>query len=83
MFIGGMQRIKKGHQRLDLRRGKIFAEGRHIAAARHHFKAQLVRGHSRGNIVEGWPALASNSADGVAIAALLILEDILSLPHQG
>ena len=81
-LAGRMQRFEKADQRLNLRGRKILAVGRHVAAAGHHLEAQLVDGHARGHIVKRRAALAADSANRVAVAALLGLEDHCALPDQ-
>ena len=81
-LVGRMQRFKKTDQRLDLRGRKVLAVSGHVAAAGDDFEAHLVDGHARGHVVERGTALAARSADGVAVAALLGLEDDRALPHQ-
>ena len=76
------QRGKKAHQCLRLRRAQSVAIGWHVAAALQHLADHLVLGHPRRNRVQRRPAQPACSAQGVAVAALLVLQHQRALPLQ-
>ena len=78
-----MQSFEEADQRGDFRRGKILPVSRHISAALQHLPHQLVVGQPGRDSIERRTALATHASEHMAIAALLVLEDNLSLSPQG
>ena len=86
-IVGGkltlrMQSFEEADQRGDFRRRKILPVSRHISAALQHLPHQLIVGQPGRDSIERRTALATHSAEHMAIAALLVLENNLALPPQ-
>src|SRR5262249_5456650 len=82
---GWMQGFKKRYERRCLRRTQILSVCWHVTAALDHLANQLILGEPHRDAVQGWPSLAAGASQGMAVAALLGLEDerALSLERAG
>src|SRR5262245_8962899 len=69
------QRLHERDERVDFGRTQILAVGRHIAAALQDLADQLIARLARRDTVERWAALSSFTAEAVAGATLLVLEN--------
>src|SRR5215469_18887301 len=81
-LVVGMQCLEETYERRGLGGRKRAAIGRHVPAAEQDLAAKLILGEPRGHAVEGGAAHAAEPADRVAVAALLLLEDVRALPLQ-
>ena len=81
-MAGGMQRFQERNQGGHFGRIQVLAIGWHVAAALNDLTHQLIAGEPGGDAIQGRAALASGAADGMAVAALLHLEDQRALPLQ-
>src|SRR5579863_5961341 len=77
-----MQRLEKSDQRIRFCGIQILSVGRHISAPLDYLANQLIRCQPDCNRVEGRPALAAISAEGVTVMTLLRLENQSSLEFK-
>jgi hypothetical protein len=75
-----MQRLKKCHERRCLRRTQILPIRRHVAASLDHLADELVLREPHGNAVQSRTSLSAPLPKGMAVAALLALENERTLP---
>src|SRR5258706_6444768 len=79
----GMERLQEGDERGGLGGREVLSVGGHVAPALDHLADELIARQSDRDFVERRTALATAVAEGVAVAALLDLEDQRSLALQG
>ena len=70
------------HEGLGLGGGEGIAVGGHVSAALQDLANDLVFRHARSDGVECGATLAADTGDGVAVAALLVLQDERSLAFE-
>src|SRR5258708_13784308 len=76
------QSREEAHQRSRLRWVQCIAVGWHISSALQHLADDLVLRHAACDGIQCRAAKAAGTADGVTVAALLVLQDEGSLPFQ-
>ena len=70
----GMQRLEKSHKGRGLRRIEIFSVGGHVAAALEYLAYKLIASQANSDGIKGRAPLSTDSAERVAIVALLFLK---------
>src|SRR5258708_12827883 len=75
-----MQRLEKCDERRRLRRTQILPIRRHVAASLDHLADELVLREPHGNTVQSRASLSAPLPKGMAVAALLALENEGTLP---
>ena len=80
--IVAAQRSEKADERRGLGGTERIAVGGHISASLQDLANDLIFRHARGDGVERRAAEAAFSADGVTVAALLVLEDDRSFSFE-
>ena len=78
----GMEGLKKTHQRGCLSWRKRTAIRRHVSAAQQHLPVELIFCQASRHFIQRRPALAAAPTKLMAVAALLLLQNVRSLPLQ-
>src|SRR5713226_5479775 len=78
-----MQGLEKCDERRGLCRTQVLPVRRHVAASLDHLADELVLREPHGDAIQSWASLAAHFSEGMAVAALLDLENKRALPLQG
>ena len=81
-LIERMQRLQEPNQCRSLRRTKVLAIRRHVAAALQHLPNQLVLRETRCDKIQGRSTLSTDPGNRMAVAALLRLKDDSALSFE-
>src|SRR5260370_37286462 len=80
---GWMQGLEKCDERRGLCRTQVLPVRRHVAASLDHLADELVLREPRGDAIQRRASLPAQLPEGMAVAALLDLENKRALPLQG
>src|SRR5579862_9096627 len=82
VLCGGVQSLKKCHERRGLCRAQIVPVCGHVAASLNHLANELVLRKARGDAIESRSSFSARVTKRVAVAALLHLKYQSTLPLE-